>query len=206
MQLVSLLTPMAKAFFTDNGFALSGAALQILGGHGYIHENAIEQTVRDSRIAMSYEGTNEIQTIDLVVRKIIGDRGAAFELLSRVIDSEVTACKAIAACAVFAQQLQTASSALKNVVMKLLPEAATDAELPYRVVDDFMRAFGLLLLGFAWARTARISLSHGSDDEFYKDKLVTAQFCFDFVLPELQQRLELINMAWKGVPQVGGDR
>lgn len=201
-QLVSLLTPMGKSFFTDNGFALSSAALQVFGGHGYIHENAIEQTVRDSRIAMLYEGTNEIQAIDLLLRKIIGDRGAAFAQLMKLIEAEAQACNAMAACAAFAEQLHTASSALANTVALILREVATDTELPYRVADDLMRAFGLLMLAFAWARTARIAQSHDGADEFYKDKLVTAQFCFDFVLLELPYRLEMINVAWKGVPQI----
>jgi len=202
MQLVSLLTPMAKGFFTDNGFVLSSAALQVFGGHGYVHENAIEQTVRDSRIAMLYEGTNEIQAIDLVARKIIGDRGAAFDQLLKLIAVEVQACNAVSACATFGQQLQATSSAVSTVVAMILRETPTDRELPYRIADDFMRAFGLLMLAFAWARTARIAQARAEADDFYKDKLVTAHFCFDFVLPELHYRLELVNVAWQGVPQI----
>jgi len=201
-QLVSLLTPMVKAFLTDNGFMLSSAALEIFGGHGYIHENAIEQTVRDSRIAMIYEGTNEIQSIDLLVRKIIGDRGAAFDLYCKEIDVELAACKAIPACAAFAQQLQVARDSVANVVSMLLNETAGDVELPYRIADDFMRAFGLLSLAFSWLRTARVAQSSAVADSLYSEKLVTAQFYFDFILPELRHVLELIDVAWQGVPQI----
>jgi alkylation response protein AidB-like acyl-CoA dehydrogenase len=88
---VSLLTPVLKAFFTDNGFALASEALQLFGGHGYVHDWGIEQCVRDSRIAMIYEGTNEIQAIDLVVRKIVPDGGARFGALLDRLAAATTA-------------------------------------------------------------------------------------------------------------------
>ena len=83
-----MLTPVAKAFFTANGFAAASNALQVFGGYGYVHEYGIEQTVRDCRVSMLYEGTNEIQAIDLLVRKVLGDRGEALHALLELIRAE----------------------------------------------------------------------------------------------------------------------
>jgi hypothetical protein len=198
-QLASLLTPLAKAFFTENGFELASKALQVFGGHGYVHDNAIEQTLRDSRIPMIYEGTNEIQAVDLLVRKVLGDGGQAFECMLGYLHAEAAACDECG-CGEFAASLRTAATALAAAVKEVGELAAVDAELPHRVAGDFLRAFGLVLLAFAWARSARLARPRAQVDPFYRDKLVTAQFFFDYLLPTVDLHLRLMRVARKGLP------
>jgi alkylation response protein AidB-like acyl-CoA dehydrogenase len=97
-QLASLLTPVIKAFFTEQGFQQASAALQVLGGYGYVTDFSIEQTLRDSRIAMIYEGTNEIQANDLLLRKVIGDRGEALGMLLGLYRQEAERCLMTRSC------------------------------------------------------------------------------------------------------------
>lgn len=200
LQLASLLTPVAKAFFTENGFRSASAALQVLGGHGYVHENAIEQTLRDSRIAMIYEGTNEIQAIDLLLRKVIGDGGAALRQLLSVLKEEAAACLNSAECDEFGRQLQDSVEAVAVATEAIVADAAHDPELPYRLADDYLHLIGLLLLAYAWARSARVARAHA--DAFHVEKLATAQFFFDFLLPELHHRLALLAAGRKHLPSL----
>jgi alkylation response protein AidB-like acyl-CoA dehydrogenase len=204
-RLTALLTPVAKAFFTENGFLQASAALQVFGGHGYIHDNAIEQTVRDSRIAMLYEGTNEIQAIDLLVRKVIGDNGATLRLLLDELMAESGACERAVGASEFGRRLAEALNDVVSAAEALCADSKHDLELPYRAASDFMRALGLLLLGFVWARAARIALPRAANDAFYRDKVTSAEYCFDFVLPGLQHRLRLIHTARKPLAQIGPD-
>jgi alkylation response protein AidB-like acyl-CoA dehydrogenase len=203
--LVSLLTPVAKGFLTENGFALSSAALQLWGGHGYIHDNGIEQTVRDSRIAMIYEGTNEIQAIDLLVRKVIGDGGRKFGQLLQLVGAEAESCAASPGCERFAEALGALQSNLVKVTGDLVAEAKEAPELAPRIAPDFLRLVGLVLLGSLWARAARLAIPRAAD-AFYAAKRETAQFFFDQLLPESQWRLELVNrrrceLPWVEVPR-----
>lgn len=205
-QLTSLLTPVTKAFFTENGFLQASAALQVFGGHGYIHDNAIEQTMRDSRVAMIYEGTNEIQAIDLLVRKVIGDGSAALRLLLDEIAAEAVVCESASDTVEFGRNLTAASNEFAITAAALCASASHDLELPYRAAGDFMRALGLLLLGFVWARSARIAMPRAATDSFYREKVISAEYCFDFVLPELQHRLRLIEAARKPLAQIQADQ
>jgi hypothetical protein len=198
-RLASLLTPLAKAFFTENGFQLASRALQVFGGHGYVHENAIEQTLRDSRITMIYEGTNEIQAIDLLLRKVLADGGQAFELLLDHFAREVELCNQ-AGGAEFATQLSTATRALRSAIAELTEHTAADPELPYRAAADFNRALGLVLLAFTWLRSARLAQPRAASDPFYRDKLVTARYFFDYLFPAHALHLQMMRVTRKGLP------
>jgi hypothetical protein len=193
--LASLLTPVAKAFCTENGFALASAAMQVFGGHGYLHDNAIEQTVRDSRIAMIYEGTNEIQAIDLLVRKILGDGGATFARLAALMREEAVACEGTQECSEYGRRLVSATTVMTQAVAEIAAVVGGDPELPYRAAGDFLRAFGLLLIGYAWARAARIAYPQAGGSAFHAEKLQTAKFFFNSVFPEFDHRLRLITVA-----------
>lgn len=192
-QLASLLTPVAKSLFTENGFAQASNALQMWGGHGYIHENGIEQTVRDARIAMLYEGTTEIQAIDLITRKIMGDKGAALKLLLAEMQDEVAACNALPACAQFGQSLQEYLGLLQQATVTLT-SGGDDVERPLRGAVDYQLMFGSVLFAFALAKAARIS-----GDTLRTE---TAKFYFDFLLPDAKYRKHLIEMASAGLPMV----
>jgi hypothetical protein len=152
---VALLTPVAKALFTELGHRSADEALQAWGGYGFVHDYGIEQTVRDSRIAMIYEGTNEIQAIDLVTRKIGADGGVAADALRTRLAAEVDACRALPACAAFADALQQQLDAWAAAQAALLDAARHDAEAPLRVADDVLAGIGHALLAWAWARIAR---------------------------------------------------
>jgi hypothetical protein len=118
----------------------------VFGGHGYVREWGIEQIVRDARVAMIYEGTNEIQAIDLLVRKVLPDGGAALALLLREIDVELDLSRDADAATLrrFAD--------LNQLTQALVEASKVDAVLPYRVADDYLRLLALALLGWAWTR------------------------------------------------------
>jgi hypothetical protein len=152
---VALLTPVAKALFTDLGHRSADEALQAWGGYGYVHDYGIEQTVRDSRIAMIYEGTNEIQAIDLVMRKVLDDGGQRARALRQRLADEVTACRTLPATAPFGDALAVQLQAWEEADTLLLAGARDDPEWPLRIADDLLHGVGHVLLAWAWARIAR---------------------------------------------------
>ena len=152
---VALLTPVAKALFTDLGHRSADEALQAWGGYGFVHDYGIEQTVRDSRIAMIYEGTNEIQAIDLVMRKILDDGGRRADALRALLAEEVAACHGNPALAPFADALAGQLDRWATVQAALVAGAPADPEWPLRAADDLLHGIGHALLAWAWARIAR---------------------------------------------------
>jgi alkylation response protein AidB-like acyl-CoA dehydrogenase len=189
---VSLLTPVLKAFLTDNGFALASDALQVFGGHGYVHDWGIEQCVRDSRIALIYEGTNEIQAIDLLVRKIVPDGGVKFAALLAWLDA------ALPGDGLYAPRARQVIGQLGDAARAVIGAAATDAELPHRVATDFLRATGFALLAQAWARADAVAAAAGaSGDPFHAAKRDAARHCFGYVLPEFDHALAMVRAGWQ---------
>ncbi|MEY8876236.1 MAG: acyl-CoA dehydrogenase family protein, partial [Leptothrix sp. (in: b-proteobacteria)] len=150
-ELVALLTPVVKAFLTHLGHYGADEALGVFGGYGYIHEYGIEQQVRDSRIAMIYEGTNEIQAIDLVMRKLLGN-GQGLALLQAEFGAEIERLAADVALAPYANALRQQLDALQGAVAALAAARALDAEAPLRVADDMLHGVGHALLAWAWCR------------------------------------------------------
>ncbi|MGU7784191.1 acyl-CoA dehydrogenase family protein [Burkholderia sp. PU8-34] len=194
-RLVSLLTPVAKAFFTANGFAAASNALQVFGGYGYIHEYGIEQTVRDSRVSMLYEGTNEIQAIDLLTRKVLADRGEGLRALLDHVRAEAAHCgrSADARTASAGARVGALCADLERTTADVMRASADDPELPYRVADDYLALVGWLLLAFAWARTLRIAADAPHDDPFYADKRELGAYFFDYPLAAFAHRLALVE-------------
>jgi alkylation response protein AidB-like acyl-CoA dehydrogenase len=189
----SLLTPIVKAFLTDNGFAAATAAQQVFGGHGYVHDFGAEQCVRDARIALIYEGTNEIQAIDLLVRKLLPDGGARLGALLARLDAELPEGGLSAPARLVLSQW-------REVTQQVVQQAATDAELPYRVADDYLRLAGLTLLAQGWAR-ADAAAARG-DSPFHLAKRETARYYFDFVLPEAGLCLARIGAGQNPLPHL----
>ena len=194
-RLAQLLTPIIKAFFTEQGFRQASNALQVFGGYGYVAEFAIEQTLRDSRIAMIYEGSNEIQANDLLLRKVLGDQGQAFGLLLAQLYAEAGEGAAVAECAGFAGQLASLGQALEVLVGEVCEWALEDAEYPYRAAGDFLQLCGLSLLALAWARAARVSRGLPESDPLRVAKLETAGFFFSYLLPQVEQRIAAVRGA-----------
>lgn len=197
--LVALLTPVAKAFFTDNGNRGANEALQIWGGYGYVHEYGIEQTVRDSRIAMIYEGTNEIQAIDLLQRKVLDDGGVKLISLLSVLEQEIEAC-AVVGLETFGNALDEQINAAKAALGALAAARQADPEWALRVADDFLRGLGLTLLAWAWARSARVALPHEETDVWYADKVKTARFGVQWLLPEANWRWQRVMARHAELP------
>jgi len=198
-QLIALLTPVVKSMLTENGFVHASSALQVFGGHGYIHDTGIEQLVRDSRIAMVYEGTTEIQAIDLITRKVIADRGKALGSLLEIVHSEATACLATPACAAFGAKLKQQLDILQQVTATITGDVANDPERALRAAVDYQRLMSIVLFAYAWARAVRVEQSQQSTAAS-KERLVSAQFYYDFMLTEVPYRQQLIEVACKALP------
>ena len=137
----ALVTPVLKAALTDQAFHGASACLQVFGGHGYVREWGIEQIVRDARVAMIYEGTNEIQASDLLVRKVLADGGQGLATLLTTLPGAAPSAAATAR-----------RHALVEITQTLAIAAQSDPELPYWVADDYLRAVALVLLEWAWAQ------------------------------------------------------
>jgi alkylation response protein AidB-like acyl-CoA dehydrogenase len=184
-ELLSLLTPIIKSFYTERGFAATSEALQIWGGYGYLHDYGIEQSLRDSRAAMIYEGTNEIQAADLLVRKIIGDGGRRFAALVGLLEDEAARCRAVPLCSAYGSALEALGARWRRVTHALIAEAPTHPGVADGIAAEYLRLAGLCLLATTWGRMARAALPR-SQEPLQHRKLETARFYFDYVLPEAQ--------------------
>lgn len=180
--LVALLTPVAKAFMTDQGFDNCARAQQIFGGLGYMTATGIEQRLRDARIAQIYEGTNGIQAMDLLERKVLRDGGA----MLRYFCSEIERClieeRDTSELAEFTQPLAAALARLRESSDWLIKAAARDAELPGAVASDYLKLVGLTAYAFVWTLAARAALRQSTP--FHQAKLTTARFFFARLLPQ----------------------
>ncbi|MCP3720633.1 acyl-CoA dehydrogenase family protein [Paraburkholderia sp. CNPSo 3281] len=195
VKLASLLTPIAKAFFTENGFSAASRALQVFGGYGYIHEYGVEQIVRDSRVAMIYEGTNEIQAIDLLVRKVLADGGEALGILLKQCRAEASRGHAVKNSAVkrACLKLESLIADVSRVTDSIVSESIADSELAYRVADDYLGMLGWFLLAFAWTRSLRLASEEGREDAFYAEKRTTAEYFFDYPIAAFGHRRTLVE-------------
>jgi alkylation response protein AidB-like acyl-CoA dehydrogenase len=174
----ALVTPVMKAAFTHQAFHGGSDCLQVLGGHGYVREWGIEQVVRDARVAMIYEGTNEIQAIDLLVRKIMADGGLGLNQLLDDMKAETNSETAEAG------QLRTLTSSI-------LAAAQQDPSLGHRVADDYLRALALVLLQWAWQR---IDHQLSDDTPDLKQRWQSPSKAFrQWVLPEFAMRCHIIQ-------------
>ena len=185
--LVALLTPIVKAFITDNGFAATNECLQVFGGHGYIREWGMEQYVRDARINLIYEGTNTIQALDLIGRKVLMDGGARLKKFGRVIRDFVEAEGVVESMQEFVNPLADLAEKVQKLTMELGMKAMTDREQVGAAATPYLRVLGHLVYAYAFARmakTAQQKIAAGSGDAFYQAKLQTARFYFARLLPE----------------------
>ena len=180
----ALLTPIVKAFCTHHGFHAASAALQVYGGYGYVAEYGIEQTVRDARIAMVYEGTNEIQAIDLLQRKVLADGGAALRAWLQEAREEAAACEA-AGLAEFASALRAQCDAAEATTQAIARAAATDREAPLRAADDYLMGLAHAFLAWAFAASARAALGH-PDAGWAQAKTARMRYGVQWVLPQAQ--------------------
>ena len=208
--MVSLLIPVMKGFLTDKGFEACVLAQQTLGGSGFTREAGIEQFVRDARIAMIYEGTNGIQSLDLVGRKLPANGGKAimsfFELVKGFI-KENEGNESLKAD--FLVPLKAASKDLQAAGMYFLQEGVKNPQHALAGSYDFMHLFGHASLGFMWARMARASmeaLELGAEDtEYYETKIVTGRYYMSRQLPATGLHLARITSGADSVMDLGAE-
>ncbi len=193
---VALLTPVVKAFVTDNGWIATSEAMQVYGGHGYIAEWGMEQYVRDARINMIYEGTNTIQSLDLLGRKVLMDNGAKLRQFGEKIQAFVEANGADEAMSEFITPLADIGGKLTKLTMEIGMKAFQNRDEVGAAAVPYLRVVGHLVYAYLFARMAKIALEkEGSGDNFYKAKLATARFYFGRLLPETAM---LIRQARSG--------
>ncbi len=176
----ALITPVLKAALTQQAFYGASECLQVFGGHGYIREWGIEQILRDARVTMIYEGTNEIQAIDLLLRKVLPDGGAALAGMLEELETELDPGRAadLAVRHRFAQ--------LKQLTQAISAAASSDPALPFQAADDYLRLLALALLSWAWAR---IEAAAGADNKRWQAPAALQQR----VLPEFDMWIRALT-------------
>jgi alkylation response protein AidB-like acyl-CoA dehydrogenase len=186
--LLGLLTPVIKGYLTDKGFEAAVLAQQVFGGHGYIREHGMEQFVRDARIAQIYEGTNGIQAMDLVGRKLPKDGGRAVRAFFELVGREIAEAKAAGDPAGVACALEPALADLQSATMWLAQHGMQNPNDAGAGAYAYMELMGLVSLGWMWLKMAEVSskaLAEGTDDrQFHDAKLATARFYAARELPQ----------------------
>ncbi len=202
---LALLTPIVKAFLTDNAWISTSLCLQVLGGHGYIRDWGMEQFVRDSRINMIYEGTNAIQSLDLLGRKVLANEGQTL----RRFGAQVQTFIELVQSSEHAQEMQSLTKSLRSLSQRI--EQVT-GELGFKALQnaeevgagavDYLRVLGHFVVGYFWARMAFVAHARrqGSGREaFYDGKIQLAHFYFARLLPETLSLLEQIKSGAQSV-------
>ena len=186
-ELVALLTPIVKAFITDNGHISTNACMQVFGGHGFIKEWGMEQYVRDNRINMIYEGTNTVQSLDLLGRKILGNNGATLKKLGKLIGKLVEEEGVNEKMAEFINPIAMLGDQMTKFTTEIGFKGMQNPDEVGAAAVDYLRVAGHLVFGYLFARMAQVALREiaaGNTDPFYGAKLQTARFYFAKLFPE----------------------
>jgi alkylation response protein AidB-like acyl-CoA dehydrogenase len=196
--MLGLMTPVLKGVMTDKGFDHAVMAQQVFGGHGYIEENGMSQFVRDARIAMIYEGANGIQALDLVGRKLAMNGGRAVQAFFKEVGDFCEENRADDKMAPFTKALKKGLNDLQAATMWLMQNAMAKPDNAGAASNDYMHLTGLVALGYMWglmAKTAQAALAAGTGDgaSFYENKLVTARYFMERVMPESAAHLARIS-------------
>jgi alkylation response protein AidB-like acyl-CoA dehydrogenase len=195
--LISLLTPVIKGYGTDKGYEIATTSQQVYGGHGYIAEWGMEQYVRDARIAMIYEGTNGVQAMDLVGRKLAQNGGRGVQLFFKIVGEETAAAKGNAKLADLAGALEKALGQLQAATMWLMQNGMTNPNNAGAAAVPYLHLMGIVAVGMMWLRMATAAdaaLQAGTGDAaFMEAKLVTARFFAERIMPDagaLRRKIE----------------
>jgi acyl-CoA dehydrogenase len=195
---MGLLTPVIKGVLTDQAFANTVAAQQVFGGHGYIKEWGMEQFVRDARIPMIYEGANGIQALDLVGRKLAKDGGRAITAFFAEVQGYVKEHAGDAALKTYVEPLGKALGHLQQATLWFAQNALAKPDHAGAGATDYMHLFGLVALGYMWARMAeaaaqKLAAGENGAGERMSAKLVTGRFFAERMLPETATHLARIQ-------------
>jgi alkylation response protein AidB-like acyl-CoA dehydrogenase len=195
--LIGLLTPVIKGYGTDKGYEIATNAQQVYGGHGYIAEWGMEQYVRDARISMIYEGTNGVQAMDLVGRKLAMNGGRAVQAFFKVVGEDVAAGKADPATADFAARLEKANGELQQATLWFLQNGMKNPENVGAGAQPYLHLMGIVAVGLMWLRmamaAAKLKAAGEGDPAFLDAKLVTARYYAERIMPDagaLRRKIE----------------
>ena len=202
-EMLSLLTPIVKAFITDNGWIATSMCLQVFGGHGYIKEWGMEQFVRDARINMIYEGTNTVQSLDLLGRKVLGNNGATLKKFGLLVAALVEEERVNEKMAEFITPMAILGEQMTQLTTELGFKGFQNADEVGAAAVDYLRVVGHLVFGYFWARMAQVALREMAaaesekrpQDPFYLAKLQTARFYFAKLLPETASLLKTARVS-----------
>jgi alkylation response protein AidB-like acyl-CoA dehydrogenase len=204
-EMLSMLTPIVKAFITDNGWTATSMCMQVFGGHGYVKEWGMEQYVRDARINMIYEGTNTIQSLDLLGRKVLGNNGATLKKFGLAVGALVEEEGVNEKMAEFITPLAILGDQMTKLTTELGFKGFQNADEVGAAAVDYLRVAGHLVFGYFWARMAQVALREIASaesekrpqDPFYLAKLQTARFYFAKLLPETASLLKTARVSAK---------
>jgi acyl-CoA dehydrogenase len=202
---MGLMTPVLKGFLTETGFANAVQAQQMYGGHGYIAEQGMEQFVRDSRIAMIYEGANGIQALDLVGRKLPRNGGRAVMAFFGEVGHFAKEHGGEEAMKPFVVPLMTALGHLQQATTWLMQNAMMKPDNAGAAATDYLHLFGLVALGYMWAKMAKVTqdkIAGGSTTPYLTTKLVTGRFFMERVLPETAVHLARIQSGCASIMEL----
>ena len=188
--LMALLTPVAKAFVTEAGYEAANLGVQVFGGHGYVREHGMEQIVRDTRIALIYEGTSAIQALDLIGRKIMGSGGELLRGFAGIVEQFCAENAGREDMAPLLAALRATGKRLEGLTMHIVGAAMKSPDEADAAAFEYLMFMGYFVLGFMWARMARTALdalAGGTNEaDFYRAKVETARFYFQRILPRTE--------------------
>jgi len=203
--LLALLTPVAKAFLSDNALEVANLAVQVYGGHGYVAEHGVEQITRDVRILSIYEGTNGIQSLDLLGRKILADQGARLESFLATVERWLAGAGAQQTPLAHRNALLELVSKLRQLTLEISRRTSANADEAGAVSVSYLRLLGHCAMAFLYLRAnAAAALHTDSGDAFYRAKLATSAFYFDRLFPETTWHLQVVrsgNDALSDIPE-----
>jgi len=202
--MLALMTPVLKSFISDCAVNVTNLGITIFGGHGYVHESGMEHWLRDARIVPLYEGTNAIQALDLVNRKLTLDGGKAVQAWLAEVAQRIQRYRDAPEIGALCAPLEVALGQLRATTALMQDRVATDAVEAAAAASDYLRMFGLVALGAAWLRMAACAqAARGSEGgAFYRGKVKTARFYMQHLLPETEQLQHSIRAGAKAIMDV----
>ena len=189
---MGLMTPVLKGFFTDKGFKIASDSLQVHGGSGFTEHYAASQYLRDVRITLIYEGTNGIQALDLVGRKLAANGGRAVMTFFAEIDGFIAEHEADQALKVYIDGLKDTKALLQDATMWLMQNGLQNPDNAGAASSDYLHLFGQTGTAYMWAlmaKAALVKISEGHTDPLYADKLITGRFFVERLLPDAPAHL-----------------
>ena len=187
--IVSLMTPVVKSFFSDTGIEITNEAIQVFGGYGYTRDQGIEQLYRDNRITPIYEGTNSVQAIDLVFRKVLSDK--ILDKFIVLLRNEINNNESNPELKTFSDILEKKIITLLNFAKYLEKKLKVQKNDVSAACNDFLKVLGYVSLGFAWLKMSKISFENSNKNkDFYNEKINTAKYYFDKIFPRVDSHYQ----------------